>query len=106
MDELDKLLAAIDAKPQQKTPAPVDKYTVQSTSDIEHLLSEVKTDYVQKNRELERHKAKEMEKQAIAWLRNLDPMSSEGLWFEQFAQKYPSKVTAAIDYLRSLSGNT
>ncbi|MUL39422.1 salt stress protein, Slr1339 family [Gloeocapsopsis dulcis] len=105
MDELDKLLAVIDARPQQKTPAPVDKYTVQLTSDIERLLSAVKTDYAQKDRELERYKAKEMEKQAIAWLKTLEPLSSEGLWFEQFAAKYSSKVAAAVDYLRSLSGN-
>lgn len=105
MDEIDKLLAKIDAKPQQKIPPPANKAT-KFASDIEQLLSEVKADYTQKERELEQQKAKEKNRRAIAWLKTLDPMSSEGLWFEEFAAKYPSKVAAAVDYLRSLSGNS
>lgn len=105
MDEIDKLLAEIDAKPQP-TPVQVNKPTKSTSSDIDRLLSEVKTDYQQKERELEQQKTKEIEKQAITWLRNLNPMSSEGLWFEDFAKKYSSKIVAAIDYLRSLEHNT
>lgn len=102
MDALDKLLAEIDAKPQQKIPAPVNKKkSVESTADMDSLLNVVKADYAQKTREIEQQKVQKIEKQAIAWLKTLDPMSSEGLWFEQFATKYPSKVAAAIDYLRS-----
>ena len=39
---------------------------------------------------------------AIAWLKKLDPLSSEGIWFENFAKKYSSKLAAAIDYLQSV----
>ncbi len=98
MDELDKLLAQIDATPQRKKTAPANKST-QLTSGIEQILSEIKVDYAQKERELEQQKAKERYRRAIAWLKTLDPLSSEGLWFEQFATKYPSKIAAAVDYL-------
>ena len=36
------------------------------------------------------------------WLQNLDPLSTEGLWFNQFAEQYPSRLEAAIDYLAAL----
>ncbi|PPS44091.1 salt stress protein, Slr1339 family [Chroococcidiopsis sp. TS-821] len=98
MDELDKLLAQIDATPHRKIAPPANKST-KSTSDIEHILSEIKVDYAQKESELEQQKAKERYQRAIAWLKTLDPLSSEGLWFEQFAAKYPSKIAAAVDYL-------
>jgi hypothetical protein len=52
----------------------------------------------QKKREQKRMLAK----QAEEWLKKLDPRSSEGLWFEEFAYAYPSKLEAAIDYLQAL----
>lgn len=39
------------------------------------------------------------------WLKNLDPLSTEGLWFNQFAEQYSSKLEAAIDYLAALAAN-
>ncbi|HAX78191.1 MAG TPA: hypothetical protein DCY88_20810 [Cyanobacteria bacterium UBA11372] len=50
---------------------------------------------------------KQQEKQALAkeaeqWLKKLKPRSEEGLWFEEFAYGYPSKLEAAIDYLQAL----
>lgn len=44
-------------------------------------------------------------KQAEEWLKKLDPLSDEGLWFEEFAYKYPSKIEAAIEYLQALQTN-
>ncbi len=44
----------------------------------------------------------EIEKQAESWLKQLDVDSEEGLWFEEFAYAYPSKLAAAIDYLKAL----
>ncbi len=41
-------------------------------------------------------------KQAQMWLKKLDPLSEEGLWFEEFAYTYSSKIEAAIDYLEAL----
>ena len=103
MDEIDKLLAKIDATPKQ-TPAQANKSV--STSNVERLLSEVKADYQRKQQKAQQQKIKEIEAQAISWLKNLDPMSSEGLWFTDFAKKYPSKIAAAVEYLRSLSEHT
>jgi len=40
--------------------------------------------------------------QAQNWLKALDSHSEEGLWFEEFAYNYPSKLEAAIDYLQAL----
>lgn len=47
----------------------------------------------------DRQKAKDLEKftqQANEWLKKLDPLSGEGLWFEGFAKNYPSRLEAAI----------
>jgi hypothetical protein len=40
-----------------------------------------------------------------AWLEKLDPLSSEGLWFEKFAEKYSSQLEAALDYLQEMKEN-
>ena len=84
---------------------------------IDNLLSDVQADFLEKDaaealrkqEELiqekirqEKLKAKQreaLEKPAQEWLAKLDPLSSEGLWFERFAQGYPTKLAAAIDYL-------
>ena len=84
---------------------------------IDSLLSEVKAGYEaqdaaeqlarQEQLEIEQRRQAQLQQQrraAIAqqaqtWLAALDPLSTEGLWFEQFAHKYPSKLEAAIEYL-------
>jgi FMN phosphatase YigB (HAD superfamily) len=40
--------------------------------------------------------------EATEWLKNLNPRSEEGRWFEEFSYSYPSKLEAAIDYLEAL----
>ncbi len=40
--------------------------------------------------------------QAKQWLDQLEAYSEEGMWFEQFAESYPSRLDAAIDYLKAL----
>ncbi|WP_017303341.1 salt stress protein, Slr1339 family [Spirulina subsalsa] len=45
---------------------------------------------------------KVLKRQAEMWLKQLDPHSDEGLWFEEFAYHYPSKLAAAMDYLNAL----
>lgn len=44
----------------------------------------------------------ELTQQANEWLKSLDINSQEGLWFEEFAYNYSSKLEAAIDYLQAL----
>jgi hypothetical protein len=84
---------------------------------LDRLFEQVISDYVQKDREQEQIrqeqlKAEQLQKQqfqqqkraalkktAQEWLEKLDPFSPEGLWLERFAEKYASKLEAAIDYL-------
>lgn len=95
--------------------------TLKSDGFIDNLLSDVQADFLEKDaaealrkqEELiqekirqEKLKAKQreaLEKPAKEWLAKLDPLSSEGLWFETFAQGYPGKLPAAIDYLQTNS---
>jgi hypothetical protein len=44
----------------------------------------------------------ELTLQAQKWLKALNPKSSEGLWFDEFACAYNSRLEAAIDYLEAL----
>ncbi|MDJ0736636.1 MAG: hypothetical protein QNJ47_21655 [Nostocaceae cyanobacterium] len=82
------------------------------------LLMEVKADFQQKDLAVELQRQQELEAQRIKqeqikakqleglrnqaedWLAKLDPFSPEGLWFERFAEKYASKLEAAMDYLQ------
>lgn len=128
MDAIDKLLNELKAEykqphsksfpPQQFQTKPVTP-SVSSGDSIDRLLTEVKTDFEQQDlaEELQRQqkleqehirqaqlKAKQLEalhKQAQEWLAKLDRFSPEGLWFERFAETYPSKLEAAVDYLQS-----
>lgn len=45
---------------------------------------------------------KQLSREAEKWLKNLDPHSEEGFWFEQFALSYESKQVAAMEYLKAL----
>jgi hypothetical protein len=89
------------------------------SNSIDRLLGELQADFQEKdlaeelqqkqkieaerikNEKLKMQQAEVFKKQAEDWLRKLDPLSSEGLWFERFAEQYPSKLEAAIDYLAS-----
>ncbi|MEO1374250.1 MAG: hypothetical protein AAFW70_08015 [Cyanobacteria bacterium J06635_10] len=85
---------------------------------IDSILSEVKQDFEEKQLLDEQQKQQEIENERIRqeklkqkqievlkskaqeWLEKLEPLSPEGLWFESFAQNYPSKLEAAIEYLQ------
>jgi hypothetical protein len=87
---------------------------------IESLLAEVKGQYEtqdaavqevqrqqlaaeqQRQAQLQQARRAAVSRTAETWLKNLDPLSTEGLWFNQFAEKYSSKLEAAIDYLSAL----
>ncbi|GAB1544087.1 hypothetical protein NUACC21_67630 [Scytonema sp. NUACC21] len=127
MDSIDKLLAEIKAeyeeiKPEQCQQIPVQPLSTPSSKSIsliDSLLEDVKSDFEQKDLALELQKQQQLEeeqirqqqlkaqkqemlkKQANTWLAKLDPFSPEGLWFERFAENYPSKSDAAIEYLQN-----
>ncbi|MEM9925765.1 MAG: hypothetical protein AAF915_18785 [Cyanobacteria bacterium P01_D01_bin.50] len=85
---------------------------------IDSILSEVKQDFEEKQLLDEKQKQQEIENERIQqeklkqkqiealkskaqqWLEKLEPLSPEGLWFDSFAQNYPSKLEAAIEYLQ------
>ena len=88
---------------------------------VDNLLADVKADLAEqdaaeqlrKQEELTQEKIRQaklqaeqkkaLQKLAKQWLAKLDPLSSEGLWFERFAEGYPDKLAAAIDYLQTNS---
>jgi len=65
-----------------------------SSSAINYDLQQVENSQKAKSRQLYEQRAKE-------WLKMLDPLSGEGLWFEEFAKNYPSKLEAAIALIES-----
>jgi hypothetical protein len=129
MDDIDKLLAELQteykqAKPTQQQPQkniakPSIPASPKSLSLIDSLLDEVKADFSQRDQVEELRRQEELEQEKIRqqqlqtkqlealnnsakeWLDKLDPFSPEGLWFERFAEGYPSKLAAAIEYLRN-----
>jgi hypothetical protein len=124
MDEIDKLLAEIQqeySEPKPKLPNQNSQTSPKKSgsNSIDRLLGELQADFQEKdlaeelqqkqkieaerikNEKLKMQQAEVFKKQAEDWLRKLDPLSSEGLWFERFAEQYPSKLEAAIDYLAS-----
>ena len=84
------------------------------------LIDEIKGEFAAKEKEkelkrqqqireeqLRQEKIKQQQRQALTkeaqeWLKRLNSRSAEGLWFEEFAYDYPSKLEAAIDYLQAL----
>jgi hypothetical protein len=131
MNSIDKLLAEIKAeyeevKPEQKQQQPQPKAAKsfvqppsKSASLIDNLLAEVQADFAEKDATEELRKQQELQQKRIQqeqlkakqreelqqkakdWLAKLDPFSPEGLWFERFAEAYPSKIEAAIEYLQT-----
>lgn len=129
MDSIDKLLAELQTEykevrlQQQQSKLATAKSFIpllpKSASFMDKVLAEVKADFaeedaaieLQKQQELkqeiiqkEQLKAKQLEAlkvQAKKWLAKVDPLSSEGLWFESFAESYSSKLEAAIEYLQN-----
>jgi hypothetical protein len=126
MDSIDKLLAQVKAKYQEPTEPEQPKQQLQAEPlkqpppkqepFVDSLLAQVKANYDKQDRAEEQQlKAEQLKQQKLqqqqlkaltlhakAWLEKLDPLSSEGIWFEKFAEKYSSKLAAAIDYLSDL----
>ncbi|MEC4804679.1 MAG: hypothetical protein SAJ12_04370 [Jaaginema sp. PMC 1079.18] len=60
----------------------------------------VRQERLAEQRRQQRRKA--LQRRAEAWLKDLDINSDEGLWFEEFAYSYDSRLAAAVDYLQAL----
>ena len=129
MDSVDKLLEQIKAEygqpqaaktqPEKNAAKSFSPQPAKSSSIVDSLLAEVAADFAEQDEKEELRKQQKLEQerirqaeikaeqlkalkmQAEAWLKKLDPFSAEGLWFEKFAQTYPSKLDAAVEYLQS-----
>jgi hypothetical protein len=127
MDSLDKLLAQLKAEYDENKPnLPTSQVAKSSSSEksqssslIDNLLAEVQADFATQDAAEELRKQQEIEQEKIhqaqikaqqievfkveatKWLETLDPFSPEGLWFERFAEGYPTKLDAAMEYLQS-----
>lgn len=123
---IDDLLKQIDA-PKQVKPSPSgDRHTDSMATQSNQIPPQVTPspsndrlfdDLKQERQEAIRQEAqqkqerleqlKQQRRQALiakaeAWLKHLDPNSSEGRWFEEFSCNYRSRIEAAIDYLEAL----
>ena len=129
MDSIDKLLAQLQTEyqevqpKQQQSKSPTAKSVIlpspKSASFLDNLLAEVQADFAEEDAAIELKRQQELEQERIrqeqlkakqlealkvkakVWLAKVDPLSSEGLWFESFAESYSSKLEAAIEYLRN-----
>ncbi len=90
---------------------PESKSSTNNSSSIDNILSKVKANYDEQNQaqsqlkqqQLQAEELKQIETlklHAKSWLKQLDPLSTEGLWFERFAEGYQTKLEAAINYLQ------
>ena len=117
---LDSLLNEFEAaEPINKQSSQFNQPPSKNVASINSLLSDLKADYEaqdraeeqlrleefkaekQRQQQLKQQKSEKLQRNAIAWLKQLDPLSSEGLWFEKFAENYSSKLEAAIAYLQT-----
>lgn len=63
--------------------------------DLHELLADVMTELRQED------EAQALEG-ARRFLRDLDPESQEGLWFEALAESFPDRLAAALSYVRTV----
>ncbi len=105
---IDDLLAGVEADFSSLQSKPK---SLTNNPSIDNILSQVKADCDEQDRvrsqneqqRLQAEKLKQIEAlklRAKTWLEQLDPLSTEGLWFERFAEGYPTKLEAAINYLQ------
>ena len=73
------------------------KQSATANRNYEQTIDDVRHEEQQRQRQ-----EKALRTQAQKWLKNLNPHSDEGIWFEEFAYSYPSRLEAAMDYLQAL----
>lgn len=73
----------------------------------EQKAEEIKKQQQIREEQLRQEQLKQQQRAALkvkaqAWLKKINSSSEEGLWFEEFACAYSSKLEAALDYLQAL----
>jgi len=91
-----------DAAPQI-TPSPSsDRLFGDLKQEREESLRQAAQQKQERLEHLKQQRRQALTVKAQEWLKNLDPNSSEGRWFEEFACNYETRIVAAIDYLEAL----
>ena len=70
--------------------------------DLQRMLRDVVAELDREEAAQRRRESTHAETEARAFLARLDPESQEGMWFEAVAEKFPSRIDAAIAYLREV----
>jgi DNA segregation ATPase FtsK/SpoIIIE-like protein len=118
------------AQPTSPPPSRLDSAQSQSwqfdsvSDPVDDLLAKVKVEYEaqdqaeqlrqaeqQRQEQLRQAQLQAQQRAALTakaqdWLKHLDVLSTEGIWFEQFSSRYNSRLEAAIDYLQALESGT
>jgi acyl-CoA reductase-like NAD-dependent aldehyde dehydrogenase len=68
--------------------------------DMNQSIQDMKA--IAKAEQEKQQRAKYWHNKATQWLKELDPISNEGLWFYEFAERCPAPLEAAMDYLMAL----
>lgn len=129
MESIDDLLAQVKAEykakpqdlpPPSPVPSGVTPIDLSTSPSVDRLLAELGGEYREKEKAAAQERQQQQEEErrqqercqqlqrqalqrdAAAWLKKLDPLSGEGLWFADFAKGYSSRLEAAIDYLEAL----
>ncbi|MGB5959618.1 MAG: hypothetical protein WBG73_03070 [Coleofasciculaceae cyanobacterium] len=97
----DSLLAEIRAEFEEKQREEETKKQQQRQEEQRLKEQQLNEDKI-KLQQREKQRKEALTKEATEWLKNLNFSSEEGLWFEEFAYSYPSKLEAAIDYLQAV----
>jgi len=74
----------------------------QERLEAERQYQQAERDKQRRLEALQQQRRANLAHQAEAWLKQLKPRSEEGLWFEEFACNYESRLEAAIEYLEAL----
>jgi hypothetical protein len=114
--DVDKVLTDITANFVTRPSSPSSAQPSQTNQHLKKIASQHRPQDVaqalqnlEQQQEQQRLSAKREQRQretlkgkAQEWLKKLDPYSDEGMWFEEFAYAYDTKLDAAMDYLSAL----
>lgn len=99
---IENLLKQIDASPQVAPSPSSDRLFEQLKQERQDSLKQEAQQKQERLEQLKQQRRQALSVRAEEWLKTLDPNSSEGRWFEEFACNYQSQIEAAIDYLEAL----
>jgi hypothetical protein len=94
----DRLLATPSAHPQPVIIPELQTYA-NEIAEAERILHDR---HLKEQQVLQKQQQQELRSQALDWLKMLDPLSTEGLWFNSFAEGNGDRLEVAIEYLAAL----